>query len=96
MLHTLAIHKVRDFTAWKSAFQSEESVALRKAAGEKSYVILRTIDDPNKFALLNEWQDMEKLKNFMQSEKLHKLQSASSIVEKPEIMIFGEAEKGSV
>jgi len=96
MPHTLAIHKVENYAAWKSSFESEESVALRKAADEKSYMLLRTIDDPNKFALLNEWQDMEKLRKFMQSEKLRKLQSTSGIIGKPEILIFSEVEKGSV
>jgi quinol monooxygenase YgiN len=96
MLYTLAIHKVKDYTTWKSAFKGEESIALRKAAGEKSYMLLQTIDDPNKFALLNEWQDMKKLRQFMRSDKLRDLQSASGTIGKPEILIFGEVEKGSV
>jgi len=96
MPHTLAIHKVAKYALWKDAFQSNESIATRKAAGEKSYMLLRTIDDPNKFALLNEWEDMNKLRAFMQSEKLRKLQANAGVVGKPEIYIFAEVEKGSI
>ena len=96
MPHTLAIHQAKDYTVWKSAFQRAESIAARKAAGEKSYMLLHTIDDPNKFVLFNEWEDMTRLQEFMQSETLHKLQAESDVVGKPEIYIFEDVEQGSV
>jgi len=96
MPYTLAIHKAVDYAAWKSAFGSKESRSARKAAGEKSYMLLRAIDDPNKFVLLNEWKDMEKLHEFMQSDKLRKLQADAGVVGQPEIFIFDEVEKGSI
>jgi quinol monooxygenase YgiN len=96
MPHTIAIHKVEDYTTWKSSFNSAESKAARKAGGEKSYMILQTVDDPNKFVLLNEWQNMEGLSDFINSEKLRELQAASGVVGKPEILIFDKVEKGSI
>jgi len=96
MPYTLAIHKAVDYDAWKSSFDSDESIAARKAAGEKSYMLLRTVDEPNKFALLNEWEDIERLREFMQSEKLQKLQAVAGVVGQPAIFIFGEVEKGSI
>ena len=39
MPHTLAILNATDYAAWKSAFHSEASIAARKAAGEKSYML---------------------------------------------------------
>ena len=50
MPYTLAILKAEDFTKWKSNFDSSESVAARKDAGEKSYMLMQTAFDPNKFA----------------------------------------------
>jgi len=96
MPHTLAILKVGDYAAWKSAFHDEQSIAARKAAGEKSYMLLRTIDDPNKLVLLNEWQDLERLRRFMKSETLRKLQSDAGVVGRPEIFMFEDVEKGSL
>ena len=96
MPYTLAILKTADFDTWKSNFDSEESVAARKAAGEKSYMLMQTAFDPNKFALLNEWEDMGKLSQFIQSDSLRKMQSDSGIVGEPEVFIFGKVEKGSV
>jgi quinol monooxygenase YgiN len=96
MPHTLAIHKVMDYSAWKAAFQSKGSIAARKAAGEKSFMLLRTINDPNKFALLNEWENMDKLRKFMQSEELRQLQTKAGVTGQPEIYIFEDIEKGSV
>lgn len=46
--------------------------------------------------LLNEWEEMEQLQEFMQSETLRKLQADSGVVGQPEIFIFDEVEEGSV
>jgi quinol monooxygenase YgiN len=96
MPHTLAILNAADYGAWKSGFHSQGSIAARKAAGEKSYMLSRTADEPNKFVLLNEWEDMERLREFMQSETLHKLQADAGVVGQPEILIFEELEKGAI
>ena len=96
MPHTLAIHHATDYAVWKSTFHKAESIAARKAAGEKSYMLLRTIDDPNTFVLLNEWEDMARLREFMQSETLRTLQADSGLVGQPEIFIFEDVEQGSV
>jgi quinol monooxygenase YgiN len=59
-------------------------------------MIMQTAFDPNKFALLNEWEDMAKLSQYVQSDMLRKLQSESGIIGEPEVFIFGKIEKGSV
>lgn len=47
-----SLFNAADYAVWKSGFHGEESIAARKAVGEKSYMLLRTVDDPNKFVLL--------------------------------------------
>jgi quinol monooxygenase YgiN len=96
MPYTLVILRAADFDTWKSNFDNEESVAARKAAGEKSYMIMQTAFDPNKFALLNEWEDMVKLSQFIQSDSLRKMQSDSGLIGEPDVFVFGKVEKGSV
>lgn len=96
MPYSMAILKVADFTKWKANFDSDESKVARRQATEKSYMILHTVDDPNKFVLLNEWADEKKVAEFFQSDKLKELQKDSGVVEKPEIFVFGKVEEGSV
>jgi hypothetical protein len=38
-------HPIRDFAAWKKAFESGS--ALRERSGVRCYQILRPVDDPN-------------------------------------------------
>ena len=52
MVYTVAIHKVKNFDTWLTFFKSQESTKERKTGSEKSYRILRTIDDPKKFILI--------------------------------------------
>ena len=96
MPFSMAILKVADFTKWKVNFDSEESKNARKHATEKSYMILQTVEDPNKFVLLNEWKDEKKVAEFFQSDKLKELQKDSGVIEKPDIFVFGQVEKGTV
>ena len=96
MAYSMAILKVVDFTKWKANFDSDESKTARRQATEKSYMILHTVDDHNKFVLLNEWEDGKKVADFFQSDKLKELQKDSGVIEKPEMFVFGEVEKGSI
>ena len=96
MPYSMAILKVADFTKWKANFDSEESKIARRNASEKSYMILHTVDDPDKFVLLNEWADEKKAAEFFQSGELKELQKDSGVIEQPQMFAFGEVEKGSI
>ena len=61
-------HKVEDYARWKSAFDGDTE--MRKGAGEKSYQIFHTDDDPNNLAILFEWDNLDNARKFMQSEEL--------------------------
>jgi len=74
MVWTVAIHTVKNFDQWLNFFNSPESTKERKNSGEKSYRILKVLDDPNKFILINEWDDLSKLHAFAQSEHLKEMQ----------------------
>ena len=96
MMYSMAIIRVEDYPKWKENFDSEESKAARRVVGEKSYRIFRTVDDPNAFVLLNEWEDEEKARGFIQSEKLRELQQDAGVIGKPDIYLFGGVEQGSI
>jgi quinol monooxygenase YgiN len=96
MPYSMAILKVADFSKWKENFDSEASKNARQQASEKSYMILHTVEDHNRFVLLNEWKDEKKVAEFFQSDKLKELQKDSGVIEKPEMFVFGKVEQGSV
>jgi len=96
MPYSMAILKVADFTKWKVNFDSEDSKTARRQASEKSYMILHTVEDYNRFVLLNEWADEKKVAEFFKSDELKELQKDSGVIEKPEMFVFGQVEQGSI
>ena len=65
MSYLLVRHKVADFARWKAGF--EAGVALRRVAGEKTYRIFHTAEDPNVLLMLFEWENLDKARQFMNS-----------------------------
>ena len=96
MLCTLTILKLRDYAEWKSGFDAENGVALRKDSGMKSYQILRTEDDPNKVVFLAEWDNLDNARKHIQSDKIRQIHQQVGLPEMPETYYLQEVEKGSV
>lgn len=71
-------HKVEDYTRFKSTFDS--GIAIRKAGGEKSYQIFRTVDDPNDLVLLFEWDNLDNFQKYSQSEELREAQQQAGVI----------------
>jgi quinol monooxygenase YgiN len=93
---TVTILKLRDYAEWKSGFDSEDGVALRKDSGMKSYQIFRSEGDPNKVVLLAEWDNLDNARKHMQSEKLREIHRQVGLPEVPETYCLEEVEKGPV
>lgn len=87
--------KVKDYAKWKSEFDKEDTIAVRKAGGEKSYQIFRTADDPNTLVLLFEWDSLDNLQKYAQSEGLRELMQSSGVIDPGESYFLKELEKGS-
>ena len=96
MPYILTILKLRDYAEWKSGFDAEDGVALRKGSGMKCYQIFRTEDDPNKIVLLAEWDNLDNARKHIQSEKLRQIHQQLGIPELPETYFLEEVEKRSV
>jgi len=96
MPYTLTILKLRDYAEWKSGFDIEQGVALRKASGMKSYQLLQTEQDPNKIVILCEWDNMDDARKFLQSEELQKANQQSGVIDMSDIYYIEEVEKTSV
>ena len=96
MPYELSILKVEDYAKWKSGFDSEDGIALRKAGEMKSYQIFPNEDDPNTVVILTEFDNLDKARKFMQSEELQEAMKRSGVVSTLGTYYLGEVEKGSV
>ena len=83
MPYILIRHKVKDYTKWKPAF--DEHGAARKAVGSKGGYLLRNIDDPNEVVMFMEMDDLEKARQFVQSEDLRQAMERSGVADQPDI-----------
>jgi quinol monooxygenase YgiN len=87
-------HKVRDYDTWKTAFDGFH--ATRKSAGEKSYHIWHTEDDPNDLSLLFEWENAESAHSFMTSSALKNAMHEACLLEHPQIDFLQQIDRGEL
>lgn len=92
MSHVIVTHKVKDYAAWKSVFDTFAD--FRKSSGEKSYHILHPGNDTNNLTLLFEWDNAKNAEKFMASTELKSAMQRAGVAEAPKIQILNEAAKG--
>jgi heme-degrading monooxygenase HmoA len=81
-------HKVRDFTVWKTGFDSHD--AKRTEAGMTVKHVLRGADDPNEVIVLVEAKDLERAKAFVASPELRQGMQSSGVIDKPDVYFLKE------
>ncbi len=94
MTYVLAIHKVENYVKWKSVF--EGVIDIRKSAGEKSYQIFHTDDDPTSLVLLFEWDNLDNARKFMESDELREKMQQGGVIGKPDVYFLKEVEKRTI
>jgi quinol monooxygenase YgiN len=92
MTHVMVKHKVKDYAAWKVAFDNFANV--RRSSGEKSYRILHPVDDSNDLTLLFEWDSKKNAETFMASPELKSAMQRAGVTEEPKIQFLNEAAQG--
>jgi heme-degrading monooxygenase HmoA len=90
----LVILKVEDYAKWKSAFDGH--AATRKAYGSKGGHVFRSADNPNEVVVLMEWDSLEKVRQFAQSDDLRKAMQQSGVSDQPNIYFLEEVDRPSV
>lgn len=85
----LVHHKVEDFTAWKSVYDSVAD--LRAANGELSDKIYKDASDPNSLTLVFEWDSLDNARKYAQSPELKAAMEKAGVVGPPEIFFLNEA-----
>lgn len=89
--HVLIIHEVADYAAWKQVFDG--AAAMRKAAGEHSYQVLRDKDDANLIVHFSAWSSHEDAMRFFQSPELEEIRRQAG-VKAPNFVYLHQLESG--
>ena len=88
MVYVAVQHKVRDYKAWRMVF--DNFITTRKSAGEQSFKIWRTEEDPNDLNLLFQWDSSENARSFMTSTELQTAMQEAGVDERPKIQYLSE------
>ena len=91
MQHVLIIHEVESYSAWKAVF--DQAAAIRKAAGEVSYQLLRYDNDANNIVHFSAWTSLENARRFFESPKLVEIRKQAG-VKAPDFIYLEEIERG--
>jgi heme-degrading monooxygenase HmoA len=91
LTYVLVIHRVEDYAKWKPIY--DEDGATRKAKGSKGAKVLRNANDPNHLVVITEWEDLQKAKNFIESDDIANTMKKAGVVGKPAVFYLEELEK---
>jgi heme-degrading monooxygenase HmoA len=75
-------HKVADYPKWKSAF--DEHGSTRQTNGSRGGQLFRSANDPNELIMLFEWDDLERARQFTQSEDLRQVMQQAGVADQPD------------
>ncbi|ULA62952.1 MAG: Antibiotic biosynthesis monooxygenase [Nitrospira sp.] len=91
MPYVLIIHEVESYQAWKTIF--DQAAAIRKAAGEISYQLLRYDRDANRIVHFSEWSSLDNAHRFFESPELVEIRKNAG-VKAPNFLYLHEIERG--
>ncbi|GEP41143.1 antibiotic biosynthesis monooxygenase [Brevifollis gellanilyticus] len=93
MQYVLIIHEVEDYPAWKTVF--DNAAGIRKAAGERSYQVLKYEKEPNKIVHFSAWTSIADAKAFFESPKLVQIRKEAG-VKSPDFIYLDQIEAGTL
>jgi hypothetical protein len=90
MPYLLVRHKVTDYEKWKSVFDAYS--VTRQANGSRGGQLFCNATDPDELVVLLEWHDLEKARQFAQSEDLREVMQRAGVVDRPTIYFLKDGE----
>jgi|JRHI01.1.fsa_nt_gi hypothetical protein len=81
-------HKVKDFAAWKRAF--EDHASARGTAGLSNARLFRSADDPSEVVILFDTDDIAKAKQFVSSPELKSAMTAAGVIDRPDMFVLSD------
>jgi heme-degrading monooxygenase HmoA len=91
LTYVLVIHRVEDYSKWKPIY--DEDGSTRKAKGSKGSFVFHNANDPNHIVVISEWENLEKAKNFAESEDLINTMQKAGVVGRPAVFYLEEIER---
>jgi heme-degrading monooxygenase HmoA len=91
MQYVLIIHEVADYDHWKQVF--DNAADIRKAAGERTYQVLKCENDPHKIVHFSAWTTIAAAKRFFESPELVKIRTDAG-VRSPEFIYLDQLAAG--
>ena len=89
MKYVLIIYEVEDYAHWKAGF--DRAAALRKAAGEIEYQLLRSDQDARRIVHYSRWDSHEAARTFFESDEVAAIRDELG-VQSPEFVYLEELE----
>lgn len=83
MAHVLVRQNVADYGIWKEAFDQDS--IIRELGGSKGGQVFQSADDPNEVFVLLEWDSMENIQQFAQSDELKERMQQAGVTGPPDI-----------
>jgi len=93
MPYILVRHQVEDYAKWRPVF--DEHGTTRQASGSKGGRLFRNAHNPNELIILLEWNDLEGLQQFAQSEDLRAAMQRAGVADQPDVYFLEEVEQVS-
>jgi hypothetical protein len=87
----LVRHKVKDCASWKPFF--DRDYAVLKSRGSTGGHLFRNADNPNEIIVLFDWEDLERARQFAQSEKSQKVMQQAGVIDTPDFFFLEEIEE---
>ena len=86
--------RVQEYERWKAGYDA--SVEHRKAAGEVSYQVFRSVDDPNVVTVVSVQKSAERVQAFLDSPELKEGMKKAGVIEMGTMLLLEEADRGTL
>jgi quinol monooxygenase YgiN len=93
MPYVLIVHEVADYAAWKQVF--DNAADLRREAGERSYQVLKSANNPNLVVHFSAWTSLAAARQFFESPQLVRIRAEAG-VKSPEFIYLEQLESGNL
>ena len=84
--------RVEDYERWKKGYDA--SAEQRKASGEISYRVFRSVDNPNVVTVTSVQQSAERVQELLDSPDMKERMKAAGIIEMGKMLILEEMDSG--
>jgi len=86
-------HRVKNYPKWKKVFDA--FLPNRQAGGEISYIVGHVSEKKKNLCLIFQWDSAINATKFLKSKDLKAAMKNSGVIEKPDVFIVEEKERGN-